>query len=226
MVDGEKPDEMRKVLVLTSIGAEADRIVQYCRKYFADVLAYNGDWGDPLPAGVDVWNGDLIISYCCRWILPDAVLQRARRAINFHPAPPTRRGAGGINWALYEGASEYGVTCHEITERLDAGPILSVRFFPVLETDDVDALYRRTHKQLEKLALKTIKSIAGGAMLKPIDEQWSGTIRTRRELDSLSVLSLDHDEAEIRRRIRATLFGDWRPSLELKGWRFILDSKA
>ena len=212
----------QRVLLLTSIGEEASRVRAYCGELFDDVQWHSGNWGDPTPDDFRTWNGDLVVSYCSRWIVPSALLENTGRAINFHPAPPTRRGAGGINWALYENAVEYGVTCHEIDAQLDAGPILEVRRFPVLDTDDVCALYARTHGHLEEMARRILKRIAMGESIAPSGEQWSGVVRTRAELDQLSTLSADMDLEEMSRRIRATSFGSWQPVLSLHEWRFVL----
>ncbi len=78
------------------------------------------------------WQGDYIISYLSRWVVPAELLERARRAaVNFHPASPDYPGIGCNNFALYENAAEYGVTCHHMAPRVDSGEIIAVRRFPV-----------------------------------------------------------------------------------------------
>ena len=51
--------------------------------------------------------------------------------INFHPGPPERRGIGCTNYAIYEKSKNYGVTLHEINEKIDSGNILKVKRFKI-----------------------------------------------------------------------------------------------
>ena len=80
-----------------------------------DVSSYFGDWGDNIPTSLLNWQGDLIVSYLSRWIVPQSLLSRAKvGAINFHPAPPEYPGIGCINFALYNNEGTFGVTCHHM----------------------------------------------------------------------------------------------------------------
>src|SRR5438309_8661335 len=89
------------------------RALSFCRRNFGRVAAFLNGWGEPLPDEVRRWDGDYIVSYLSRWIIPETVLRRARiAAINFHPASPDYPGIGCNNFALYDGAGAYGVTSH------------------------------------------------------------------------------------------------------------------
>lgn len=49
-----------------------------------------------------------------------------------------------INWALHNGEREHGVTLHEITPEIDAGPIVDQLVYPIdPERDEVIDVYRR-----------------------------------------------------------------------------------
>src|SRR5512141_50074 len=123
------------------------RALEYCQQAFAPVTHCLGRWGDPLPPAVQAWEGDYIISYLSRWVVPEALLQRAHKAaINFHPASPEYPGIGCNNFALYEGAAQYGVTCHHMAAKVDTGSIIAVKRFPVLPEDDVESLLKRTYE--------------------------------------------------------------------------------
>ena len=57
-------------------------------------------------------------------------------SFNLHPGPlPEYAGLNCVSWAIYEGASEYGVTLHEMVATIDAGDIISEVRFPI-EPDD------------------------------------------------------------------------------------------
>lgn len=213
----------RTALLLASKGNEADRIAAFCRKAFSQVEAYHGDWGQPIPEECSWWRGDIIISYCSRWIVPKHLLERAAFAeINFHPAPPEYPGIGGINWALYENADSFGVTCHQMAPEVDAGPIIEVRRFPVLTADDVASLFSRTHTHLEALTYDMLGALATGGDLPTSTERWSGPRRDRRELNGLAAIAPEMSTAEVARRVRATHFGNWKPTVTLGEFTFEL----
>lgn len=198
------------VLLLASQGAEAERVAAFCRMAFGAVEAYHGDWGHALPDGAGRWEGDIIVSYCSRWIVPKALLDRARIAINFHPAPPTYPGTGGLNWALYENSPTFGVTCHHMIPAVDAGPIVETRRFQVLPGDDVASLFARTHLHLEVLACDVLAALADAQPLPAASETWASKTRKRAELDAMMAVPQGAPADEIARRERAFVFGKWR----------------
>ena len=55
-------------------------------------------------------------------VCPEVLTAPRLGAFNLHPGPlPEYAGLNCISWAIYEGASEYGVTLHEMVPTLDAG---------------------------------------------------------------------------------------------------------
>merc|ERR1719460_2655056 len=68
---------------------------------------------------------DLIISSSYRKKLQVSVLNLCEDCINFHPSLlPRHRGCWSGFWAIFEGDSETGVTCHRMVEAFDEGRIL------------------------------------------------------------------------------------------------------
>ena len=66
------------------------------------------------------------------WVVPEWLLRKAKiAAINFHPASPDYPGIGCRNFALYENAKEYGVTCHHMSATIDTGSIIEIKRFPI-----------------------------------------------------------------------------------------------
>ena len=109
-----------------------NRAFQFVEANFENVTAYFSVWGEQMPTEICDWNGDYILSYLCRWVIPLTVIQSAQKgAINFHPASPDYPGIGCNNYALYENASEYGATCHHMAGKVDTGKIIAVKRFPV-----------------------------------------------------------------------------------------------
>jgi len=114
------------------------RALEFCNQNFANVSSCLGKWNDPFPEVARNWKGDFIVSYLSRWVIPDAILKVAKKGSNqFHPASPEYPGIGCTNFALYENAKEYGVTCHHMAPRVDTGQIIAVRRFPLYDEDDV-----------------------------------------------------------------------------------------
>ncbi|MFN0093283.1 MAG: methionyl-tRNA formyltransferase [Dehalococcoidia bacterium] len=67
------------------------------------------------------------------------------RAVNFHPMLlPEGRGPDPYPWVILEGRPETGITLHEMTPRLDDGPILLQRAIPVHERETAVTLALRS----------------------------------------------------------------------------------
>lgn len=143
-------------------------------------------------------------------------------ALNFHPGPPEYPGRGSANWALYDNAREFGVTCHHIIDPVDAGPIVSVRRFPIHLTDTVETLVHRAHDELLILFYEIIDTILTQTPLPQSREVWRGAARTRKQLNELAACTVDMDEFEVERRIRATSYLEWQPELLFRGRRWKL----
>jgi len=197
------------------------RALAFCREHFASVEAALGKWGDPFPEAVRKWEGDYLISFLSRWVLPADLLRRARcAAINFHPAPPEYPGIGCYNYALYENAKTYGVTCHHMAARVDTGPVIAVKRFPLFPSDTVDSLFARTYDYLLTLFYEIAGLLVEGKTLPVSPEQWTRKPMTRRDLQALMRISPDMSREEVARRIRATASSAMKPWIELHGFIF------
>jgi methionyl-tRNA formyltransferase len=200
-----------------------EKALKFCSENFSDFEAFLGDWDDPLPEKCQSWEGDYIVSYMSRWVVPEVILRKARiTALNFHPAPPEYPGIGCSNFALYEHNREYGVTCHKMASRVDTGEIVAVRRFPLLPTDDIASLLSRTYDYQLVLFYEILSLLIVGKALPVSSEHWSRRPINRRELNELAKISVDMSREEIAARVRATTFGSWRPTVEIEGFVFEL----
>ena len=197
------------------------RALEFCRGAFERLTYCLGKWGDPLPENIRNWEGDYIVSYLSRWVVPGALLRRASKAaINFHPASPEYPGIGCNNFALYEDAKEYGVTCHHMAPKVDTGRIIAVRRFPVLPDDDVAALLRRTYENQIALFFEIVQLMADGKPLPVSNETWTRPPFNRKQFNELFCITPDMPEDEIARRVRAVSYQSFQPYVELSGFRF------
>lgn len=212
---------------LLFLGKEGDphcqRALDFCVQNFKNVTHALGVWKQPFPNEAANWQGDYIVSYLSRWVVPAALLQRAKKAaINFHPASPSYPGIGCNNFALYENAVEYGATCHHMEAKVDTGEIIAVKLFPVFPTDDVASLLSRTYDFQLALFYEVISEILQSKPLPRSDLKWTRAPYTRKEFDQLGRITPEMSREEIDRRIRACKFGSWRPRIELQGHTFDL----
>ena len=186
-----------------------------------------GKWGDPLPDEIRQWEGDYLISYLSRWVVPEELLKHAKKAaINFHPASPEYPGIGCNNFALYENAGQYGVTCHHMAAKVDTGKIIAVRRFPVHPEDDVAALLTRTYENQIALFFEIAQLMADGKELPVSSEKWTRPPFTRKQFNELFKITPDMSKEEIARRVRAVSYGPYQPYVEIEGYRFELVPQA
>ena len=200
-----------------------NKAAEFCLQNFNNVICNFGKWGDPLPDHIINWQGDFIISYLSRWIISEQLLNTAKiAAINFHPASPEYPGFGCNNFALFEEAKEFGVTCHYMAPKIDTGKIIAVKRFPIFETDNIDTLLHRTYAYQLILFYDVMSHIIKYSQLPTSDEKWSRQPFTKKKLDNLMLLSKDMSKKEMSKIIRATTFNNWKPTIEINGFVFKL----
>jgi methionyl-tRNA formyltransferase len=198
-----------------------EKAVHFCRLNGSEVTTYLCKRGESLPEDARWWKGDYILAYRSRWVLPDWLLKKARgAAIGFHPASPDYPGIGCSNFAIYEGAQEFGVTCHHLAPAIATGEILAVKRFPVFAADDSASLSQRAGDYELLLFYEIVGLILQGKALPVCCEQWTRAPIMRSQLDELRRLTPDMSREEIARRIRATRSSAWKPLLEMKGFVF------
>lgn len=220
----------KKKLSVLFLGKKNDehckKALRFCQLNFTDVTAYLGKWGDPLPEDIGRWKGEYIISYLSRWIVPDYLLKKAKNAaINFHPGSPDYPGIGCNNFALYEEAKQYGVTCHHMVPNVDTGAIIAVKRFSVFPTDDVESLLQRTYDYQLTLFYEVISLIIEKKGLPVLQEKWTRKPFTRKQFDELGRITPDMTKGEISKRIRAAMLGVWKPVIEVQGFIFELKTE-
>ncbi len=159
----------------------------------------------PFPQELFNWNGDLIISYLSQWIIPQILLQNASlAALNFHPGPPEYPGIGCTNFAIYNKADQFGITCHHMASKVDTGDIVAVKRFPVFETDTVYSITQQCYSHILNMFYNIFSLIMKGENIPASKEIWMRKPYLRKELDELCRLTPDMDLKEIEHRIKAT----------------------
>jgi methionyl-tRNA formyltransferase len=105
-----------------------------------------------------------LISCGYPYIIPTAVYNRARYAINFHPTLLPKHRGRFVHHVLFNKELESGVTAHMISERLDAGPILDQEKFCVTPFDTVKSLLRKCSEVEIPLMERVLNALRKGKL--------------------------------------------------------------
>lgn len=201
------PKDLRILFLRKKDNEYAQRAEDFVRKHFPHSLIFTGGRNDKLPDEVLNWKGDLLVSFISSWIYPEQLLSNAAfAAINFHPGSPEYPGTGCTNFAVYNGAKEYGVTCHHMNAGVDSGKIIAVKRFPVQEGDTVYGITQHCYQLIEETFYEIMNRILQGQPLPETDEQWKRKPFTRKQLDELCTITPDMSQEEINKRIKATTY--------------------
>ncbi len=103
---------------------------------------------------------DLVLNYSLQRFGSELLKIPRVGCINLHPAPlPAYRGVYPTFWELYNGERESGVSCHFMSERLDAGPIIASRRFPVSPGETVYSLDRKKSEVVPSLLAEALDAL-------------------------------------------------------------------
>ncbi|TKB67728.1 MAG: methionyl-tRNA formyltransferase [Nitrospira sp.] len=109
-------------------------------------------------------NVDLIVVYFFSQIFKGAIFNIPRLGIvNCHPSLlPRYGGPHPAFWMLKNGESVAGVTVHVMTEKIDAGAIVSQQELPIGEHENAGQLTQRQHRAAATLLAKAVNAMARG----------------------------------------------------------------
>jgi phosphoribosylglycinamide formyltransferase-1 len=134
------------------------------RADFAGVDARDAAIGAALAeAGVDL----AVLAGYDQMLRPGYFAAFAGRTLNIHPSLlPAHGGTGMMGMAVHRavlaaGATETGVTIHEVTGDLDAGPVVEQRRVPVLPGDDPETLAARVLSVEHRLLVEVLRAQEG-----------------------------------------------------------------
>lgn len=132
-------------------------------------------------------GADLIITAAYGQFVPTDLLDSPKYgAINVHASLlPKYRGGAPIHYAIRNGDKETGISIIYMTEKMDAGDILSQRAIPITENDDVGIMFDKLAHVGRDLLLDTLPDLFEGK-IKAIPQEeskvvFSPTIRKEEE---------------------------------------------
>jgi natural product biosynthesis luciferase-like monooxygenase protein len=174
-------------------------------------IAMEGDWA----ARLDALSFDYLFSVANLRLLPEAVLQRARKlAINFHDALlPRYAGLNATCWALMAREPRHGITWHEMTARADAGRIVRQQAFDLSPAETALSLNAKCYEAGLQAFTRIADDLTRGELvLTPQDGQRAYFGRHQRPA-LLATLDFKRPAAELAALVRALDFGPYANSL-------------
>ncbi|MEX0305174.1 MAG: phosphoribosylglycinamide formyltransferase [Leisingera sp.] len=146
-------------LAKASAAGVATAVVDH-RPFQGDREAFEAELVKPVfEAGADI----VCLAGFMRVLTAGFVSQFEGRMLNIHPSLlPKYKGLHTHSRALEAGDAEHGCTVHEVTPRLDDGPILGQARVPVLAGDTPDTLAARVLVEEHKLYPAVLRRFAAG----------------------------------------------------------------
>jgi methionyl-tRNA formyltransferase len=123
--------------------------------------------------------------------------------INLHGSLlPKYRGAAPINWAIYHGETETGVTVIHMTPRIDAGPCLAQARLAIGPDETAEELEPRLARLGAPLVSETIDALAAGTA-QPIPQDPALASRARRLRKEDGEIDWTRSAEQIKNQVRA-----------------------
>ncbi|GAA2252598.1 hydrogenase maturation protein [Kitasatospora cystarginea] len=179
---------------------------------------------EPVRAGVARFRPDLILAPMLTRAIPEDIWSR-HTVLIVHPGPKGDRGPSSLDWAIHEGASEWGVTVLQAVAEMDAGPIWASVPYPVPPCGKSE-LYRNevADAALEAVLLAVDRFESGWPAPEPLDYgRWDvqGRLRPYHKQEFRRIDWAADDTATVLRKLRSA---DSQPGVldELYGREFFL----
>ena len=167
---------------------------------------------DALREEIRRFKPDILFSVYYRSILPPDVLASVRLGgLNFHPSLlPRHRGCFSAPWAIIEGDRETGVTCHRMTERVDAGDVMDRETVAIDSSDTGMSMYYKlvdaTLRVLDRILALNASAGEGGS-----PQRGAGSYHSR-QVPFEGVIDPQWPRDRIDRFIRALFFPPYPPA--------------
>lgn len=105
-------------------------------------------------------NPDILITAAYGQMLPNILLDEIR-SVNVHGSLlPFYRGGAPIQYALFDGLKETGITIMYMAYQMDSGDIIKQESIPILESDDYQSLSKRLAHLGAKLLNEVLQDIS------------------------------------------------------------------
>ena len=149
------------------------------------------------------WKADVFAVIAFR-ILPEEVYNLPRfGAVNLHGSLlPAYRGAAPIQWALWNGERETGLTTFRIERQVDTGNILKQCRVEIADSDDAGSLSEKMAKAGASLLLETLDELEAGRLTTTPQDGSKATPAPKITKEHCRI-DWQHSAASIRNQVRA-----------------------
>ncbi|MDH6126237.1 hydrogenase maturation protein [Kitasatospora sp. GP82] len=178
----------------------------------------------PVRAGVARFGPDLIVAPMLTRAIPEDIWSQ-HTVLIVHPGPKGDRGPSSLDWAIHEGASQWGVTVLQAVAEMDAGPIWASVPYPVPACGKSE-LYRNevSDAAVEAVLLAVERFQSGHHVPEPLDyarPDVQGRLRPYHTQEFRRIDWAADDTATVLRKLRAA---DSQPGVldELYGREYFL----
>ena len=147
---------------------------------------------------------DLMLVVAYGLLIPKEVLEIAERGcVNVHASIlPRWRGAAPMEYSIYSGDSESGISYMRMNEGLDEGPILEIHKCKIEKEDDLGSLESKFVELSKKSLLNFLKKFEKGELKETAQENSKATFAPKINSD-FQKIDWDCVSSEIERKIRA-----------------------
>ena len=141
-------------------------------------------------------------------ILPEEILSLPKYGcVNVHASLlPRHRGASPIQWSIYCGDTETGVTTMLMDKGMDTGDMLMCEKTSIMSTDNFESLHDRLAVLGADLLVKTVEALENGSV-KPVKQPESGVTYAPIIRKEMGLIDFSKTADEIDCQIRA--FSPW-----------------
>ena len=147
---------------------------------------------------------DLMLVVAYGLLIPKEVLEIAERGcVNVHASIlPRWRGAAPMEYSIYSGDSESGISYMRMNEGLDEGPILEIHKCKIEKEDDLGSLESKFVELSKKSLLNFLKKFEKGELKETPQEESKATFAPKINSD-FQKIDWSCVSSEIERKIRA-----------------------
>ncbi|MFF2658500.1 hydrogenase maturation protein [Kitasatospora sp. NPDC058032] len=215
---------MRILLVASAYNSLTQRVHAALRDLRHPVEVHLAGDDGALRAVVRRHAPDLVVAPMLTTALPRDVWS-AVTCLIVHPGPPGDRGPSALDWAIHEGAAEWGVTVLQADEVMDAGPVWASEPCPLPPVAKSDLYRGEVADAAVEAVLRAVRRFASGTHTPRPQSgpDWRVPDRTRPYLrQEVRRIDWAHDTTDtVLRKLRAA---DSRPGVldELLGAEWYL----
>jgi len=221
-----------KVSSVLFFGRKDDKFSKLCHEHLLELdfnvkALWSNNRGEDFQIDTSSFY-DFIFCFRSYYILSEQVLSQSRYAINFHPAPPKYPGSGGVNFALLNNDSFFGVTIHLMDKKVDSGRIIHHKKIKISTDDNVEYLLEKKNKTLFNEFKKFTQNIftSGSEFIQEsIDnsvEKWGNFKGRINQINDLQEINIDISDEDLEKKIRCIHTNKHPIFIRLHGRKFIL----